>query len=261
MTVNLLSVNDHAERRCPVRYLVVLLMTAALLFAVPASGGKYLLEHRALATIELPDPVLDGKISIEKVLQTRRSVRKYTGEPATLAEASQLLWAAYGITYTREKMPEFIRGGLKTAPSAGARYPLELYLVAGNVKGLMPGVYWYVPDGHKLLRIAEGDIRDDLQAACLSQKFAGEAPMSIVWSAVYERCTEKYGERGRERYVCMDLGHSAQNVYLQCGSLGLGTCAIGAFTDDALKSLIGMTEEEEPLYVMPVGRLPKKHKE
>ena len=242
------------------RYLTTLLLTICMLLPASAWSGDLSLEHKAIATIELPKPVLTGDVSIEKVLHERRSVRSYTDDPVTLEEVSQLLWASYGITYTREGLPDFIRGGFKTAPSAGARYPLEIYLVAGNVKGLLPGVYWYVPEGHVIHRLADGDVRIDLQAACLSQKFAGEAPISIVWSAVYERCTEKYGERGRERYVCMDLGHSAQNVYLQCGSLGLGTCAIGAFSDDALKKLIGMTEEEVPLYVMPVGRLPREHK-
>jgi SagB-type dehydrogenase family enzyme len=244
-----------------VRYLTVLLLALCILPASSAWSGRYTLEHNAIATVELPKPVLTSDHSIEQVLHERRSVRSYSDGPLSLEDVSQLLWSAYGITYTREGLPDFIRGGFKTAPSAGARYPLEIYLVAGDVEGLLPGVYWYVPDGHLIHRLADGDIRADLMAACLSQKFAGEAPISIVWSAVYERCTEKYGERGRERYVCMDLGHSAQNVYLQCGSLGLGTCAIGAFTDDALKKLIGMTEEEEPLYVMPVGKLPRKHQD
>ncbi len=241
------------------RYLTLFVLAACILTPSTAWSEKNSLEHNAIATIELPEPVLSSDFSIEKVLHERRSVRSYTDQPVTLEEVSQLLWSAYGITYTREGLPDFIRGGFKTAPSAGARYPLEIYLVAGNVKGLLPGIYWYVPEGHVIHRLADGDIRADLQAACLSQKFAGDAPISIVWSAVYERCTENYGERGQERYVCMDLGHSAQNVYLQCGSLGLGTCAIGAFSDDALKKLIGMTEAEAPLYVMPVGRLPRKH--
>lgn len=242
------------------RYLTIVLLATCFLLPSTTWSVNLSLEHNAHATVELPKPVLDSEFSIEKVLFERRSVRNYSDEPVSLEEVSQLLWSAYGITYTREGLPDFFRGGFKTAPSAGARYPLEIYLVAGDVKGLLPGIYWYVPEGHVLHRLADGDMRTDLQAACLSQKFAGEAPVSIVWSAVYERCTEKYGERGRDRYVCMDLGHSAQNVYLQCGSLGLGTCAIGAFSDDALKKLIGMTEEEEPLYVMPVGRLPREHK-
>ncbi|MBU8921161.1 MAG: SagB/ThcOx family dehydrogenase [Bacteroidales bacterium] len=243
------------------RYLAILFLTVFILSPATAWCGKLSLEHKAIETIELPGPILDSEFSIEKVLQERRSVRQYTDDPVTMEEVSQLLWAAYGITYTAEGMPDFLRGGLKTAPSAGARYPLEIYLVAGKVTGLLPGIYWYVPEGHVLHRLADGDVRTDLQAACLDQKFAGEAPISIVWSAVYERCTEKYEDRGRDRYVCMDLGHSAQNVYLQCGSLGLGTCAIGAFTDDSLKKLIGMTGEEVPLYVMPVGRLPVEQKD
>ncbi|MBN2071673.1 MAG: SagB/ThcOx family dehydrogenase [Candidatus Krumholzibacteriota bacterium] len=238
------------------RHLTVLILTVMLL-PVSLVSGELSLRHKALATIDLPVPALDSGYSIEKALRERRSVRKYTSDPVTLEEVSQLLWAAYGITYTRDEMPDFIRGGLKTAPSAGARYPLEIYMVAGNVTGLEAGIYWYIPDGHKLIKLASGDIRSDLQESCLGQKFAGEAPASIVWSAVYERCTEKYGDRGRDRYVCMDLGHSAENVYLQCGSLGLGTCAIGAFTDESLKAVMGMTEEEVPLYVMPVGRLTK----
>lgn len=243
------------------RNATVILLALCVLAPASSWSGRYQLEHKAIATVELPKPVITSEYSIEKVLSERRSVRKYSDEQVTLEEVSQLLWSAYGITYTREGLPDFVRGGFKTAPSAGARYPLEIYLVAGDVKGLLPGIYWYVPQGHVIHRLSDGDVRSDLMAACLSQKFAGEAPASIVWSAVYERCTEKYGERGRDRYVCMDLGHSAQNVYLQCGALGLGTCAIGAFSDDALKKLIGMTEEEEPLYVMPVGRLPRKHRE
>jgi SagB-type dehydrogenase family enzyme len=240
------------------RFASVLLLVLLALAPASSRGTEPSLGHDVKATIELPKPALDSDYSLEKALSKRRSIRKYTDKPVTLEEVSQLLWAAYGITYTREGLPDFVRGGFKTAPSAGARYPLEIYLVAGDVEGLLPGIYWYVPEGHVIHRLSDGDVRASLQAACLSQKFAGEAPVSIVWSAVYERCTEKYGERGRERYVCMDLGHSAQNVYLQCGSLGLGTCAIGAFTDESLQELIGMTEDEEPLYVMPVGRLPRE---
>jgi SagB-type dehydrogenase family enzyme len=241
------------------RPIATLIAAACLMLQTGAAAGEQSLEHSFTATIELPKPVLTSDYPIEKALHERRSVRKYAEGPLTLEDVSQLLWAAYGITYTREGFPDFIRGGFKTAPSAGARYPLEIYLVAGDVKGLLPGIYWYVPEGHVIHRLRDGDIRKELQAACLSQAFVGEAPASLVYSAVYERCTEKYGERGRDRYVCMDLGHSAENVYLQCGSLGLGTCAVGAFTDDALKRLIGMTEAEEPLYVMPVGRLPREH--
>jgi SagB-type dehydrogenase family enzyme len=211
--------------------------------------------HPATTVVKLPDPARDGKVSIEKTMAERRSVRQYADDPLKLADISQLLWAAYGVTQPVPNVPQ-LHGGLKTAPSAGALYPLELYVVAGNVTDLSPGVYWYRPETHDLVLVAAGDKRLALFDAAASQSSVRDAPASIVYSAVFSRNTDKYGDRGRERYVCMDLGHSAENVYLQCGSLGLGTCAIGAFHDDSLKLVVGMTKTEEPLYIMPVGHLP-----
>jgi len=199
--------------------------------------------------------MLDGSMSVEKCLAQRRSVRRYAEQPLTLAEASQLLWAAYGITKPVPDMPQ-LRGGVRTAPSAGALYPLELYIMASNVNGLVPGVYRYRPATHDLLFVAAGDKRHALFEAAGGQASVKSAPASIVYSAVFSRTTGKYGTRGRERYVCMDLGHSAENVYLQCASLGLGTCAIGAFDDDKLKSVVLMPKAETPLYIMPFGHLP-----
>ena len=154
------------------RPLTTMILALSLLAVIGAGSDAQPLEHKVVATIELPKPALDSEFSIEKVLHARRSVRSYTKDPVTIEEVSQLLWAAYGITYTREGLPEFIRGGFKTAPSAGARYPLELYIVAGDVKGLLPGIYWYVPQGHVIHRLSDGDVRDDLRKACLSQKMA-----------------------------------------------------------------------------------------
>jgi SagB-type dehydrogenase family enzyme len=213
--------------------------------------------HQPRSVVKLPGPVLDGSVSIEKALATRRSVRQYQDEPLTLNEISQLVWSAYGVTQPIPDAPE-LRGGLKTAPSAGALYPLDIYVVAGNVTNLSPGIYKYQPETHELLQLSEGDKRKELCDADLNQTWIKEAPASIVYSAIYERNTSKYGKRGRERYVCMDLGHSAENVYLQCASLGLGTCAIGAFLDDNVKLVIQMTRSEEPLYIMPVGKLKKQ---
>jgi SagB-type dehydrogenase family enzyme len=215
-------------------------------------------DHKLLTVIKLPEPVLDGSMSVEKTLATRRSVRQYEDEPLTLKEISQLVWSAYGVTEPIPNGPDFLRGGLKTAPSAGALYPLEIYVVAGNVTNLAPGVYKYKPETHELLQILEGDKRVELFDAALNQTWVKDAPASLVYSAVYERNTGKYGERGRERYVCMDVGHSAENVYLQCVALGLGTCAIGAFLDDNVKLVIRMTKQEKPLYIMPIGKLRAK---
>ena len=205
--------------------------------------------------IDLPAPRTDGTVSVETALRNRRSIRSYTEAPLTLADISQLLWAAYGITQTRENAPAFIRGGLRTAPSAGARYPLDLYLAAFNVTGLPAGIYWYDSEKHQLMRIVEGDRRKEVSEAAFNQSQFETASAAIVYSAVYERTTVKYGQRGRDRYVCMDLGHSAENVYLQAYALKIGTVAVGAFTDLWLKKAIGMTRAEEPLYIMPLGKV------
>jgi SagB-type dehydrogenase family enzyme len=205
--------------------------------------------------IELPAPRFDGAVSVEAALKNRRSIRSYLETPMTLAEVSQLLWAAYGITQTRENAPAFIRGGLRTAPSAGARYPLDIYLAAFNVTGLQAGIYWYDSEKHQLMRIFEGDRRKEVSEAAFNQGMFETASAAMVYSAVYERTMVKYGQRGRDRYVCMDLGHSAENVYLQACAMKIGTCAIGAFTDLWLKKAFGMTRAEEPLYIMPLGKI------
>jgi len=205
--------------------------------------------------IDLPAPRLDGTVSVEAALENRRSIRSYAKAPLTLVDVSQLLWSAYGITKTFESMPAFVRGGFRTAPSAGARYPLDLYLAAFDVTGLPAGIYWYQSENHKLMRVVEGDTRAAMSEAAFKQDQFATASAAIVYSAVYERTTVKYGRRGRDRYVCMDLGHSAENVYLEAYALGIGTCAIGAFTDLRLKSLCRMTRAEEPLYIMPLGKV------
>jgi SagB-type dehydrogenase family enzyme len=205
--------------------------------------------------IDLPDPRTAGDISVEEVLNNRRSVRAYADIPLTVAEISQLLWAAYGITYPVDGGPAFLRGGLRTAPSAGARYPLELYLVARNVHGVPAGVYWYRSETHQLIAVVDEDRWKELSDAGFQQPHFGTAAAAIVFSAVFERNTEVYGKRGRERYVCMDLGHSAENLYLQAQALKIGTCAIGAFGDLALRKAVNMSRAEEPLYIMPLGKV------
>jgi SagB-type dehydrogenase family enzyme len=167
------------------------------------------------------------------------------------------LWAAYGITKPNDTYA-FLRGGLRTAPSAGGLYPLDIYLIVGNVNGLEAGIYKYKSSGHELLLLKSGDIRRELCNAASEQLMVENAPATIVYSAIFERTVSKYGHRGRERYVYMDLGHSAENVYLQAGALDIGTCAVAAFDDLKLKQVVGMTREEDPLYLMPIGKLRKK---
>lgn len=196
--------------------------------------------------IKLPEPKHDSDTSVEQALFERRSVRKYKGKPLNLAEVSQLLWAAQGITEQR--------GDFRTAPSAGALYPLEIYVVIGNVERVPKGVYKYRPHEHEILKVRDGDVRDKITAAALGQTCVAEGSIVIIFSAVYERTTQKYGDRGI-RYVYKEVGHAAQNVYLQAVSLNLGTVVVGAFKDDEVRNILNMPNEEHPLYIMPVGKI------
>ena len=205
-----------------------------------------------LLTYILPSPQTEGEMSVEQALANRRSQRRFLDEELTTEQLSQILWAAYGVTRPIPER-EFMRGGLRTAPSAGALYPFDIYVAVGNVIGIEKGLYKYVSEEHKIVRIMEKDIREELCAASWGQKMLQDAPVSVIYTAIFSRMTGKYGERGRERYVCMDLGHSAQNIYLQAEALNLGTCAVGAFEDEKLIKLLQLPEEEEPLYIMPVG--------
>ena len=194
----------------------------------------------------LPPPILDGDISVEQTLANRRSHRNFTEQALTMEQLSQILWAAYGVTNER---------GFRTAPSAGALFPLELFVVVGNVMGIEAGVYRYVASEHKLVKTLDQDIREELSEAALGQRMVREAPVVIVYTAVMRRTTGRYGEQQGRRYVYMEVGHSAQNVYLQVEALGLGTCAVGAFGRDTSVTMLGLDSaaEEEMLYLMPVG--------
>lgn len=194
--------------------------------------------------VPLPPPAQEARITVAEALQARRSVRDFTEEPLSLAQISRLLWSAQGITAA---------GGFRTAPSAGALYPLELYLVAGITTDLAEGVYRYDPQGQELEVVATGDRRGPLSDAALSQHWIGESAAVIVVAAVPARTTRKYGERGY-RYVQLEAGHAAQNIYLQAVSLGLGTTTVGAFHDDRVKAVLAMPEEVQPLCLLPLGR-------
>ena len=212
----------------------------------PVSPGRCETVSPAISskTISLPEPRTAGDGSVEQALRERRSVRSYKDDPLDLAEVSQILWSAQGITNPR---------GFRTAPSAGALYPLELYVIAGNVKNLPAAVYKYTPRDHALLEIVSGDRRSDLSRAALRQGAIRKAPAVILFCAVYERTTGKYGQRGF-RYVHMEVGHAAQNACLQAIALGLHTAVIGAFRDAQVKAIANLPANEQPLYFVPVGR-------
>jgi SagB-type dehydrogenase family enzyme len=179
-------------------------------------------------------------MTLEEAIARRRSVRQFTNHPLTLAQIGQLVWAAEGIT-----------GGasyLRAHPSAGALHPLEVYLVGPD------GIFHYRPEGHRLSRVRPGDTREALARAAYGQWFVAEAPCVIAIAAVYARTTGKYGDRGRGRYVPMDAAHAAENVLLQAVALGLGAVPVGAFDDDAVRSVLGVPANEAPLYLIPVGK-------
>lgn len=194
--------------------------------------------------VKLPQPRLNGSMALEQALLLRRSVRTYSRDPLTVEDLTQLLWAAQGITHPR---------GYRTAPSAGALYPLELYAVVGHVVGLPTGFYCYRCLEHALELKSPSDLRPELCAAALNQRPVQRAPVTFLLTAVYGRMTATYGSRG-VRYVDMEAGHAAQNICLQAVALDLKSVLIGAFHGDDIKKIAELPAEEEPLYLAPVGK-------
>jgi SagB-type dehydrogenase family enzyme len=231
-------------------------LTFASLGAVVAGAGLGYLkvldltrhERRQLKVdgglIRLPQPVRRGRVSVEEAIMSRRSHRDFANNSVLLDDISQLCWAAQGVTD--------LTYGLRTTPSAGALYPVELFLVVGN-SDLEAGVYHYVPREHALEVMKIGDFRKQLREASLDQPWIEDGALDLVIAAVYDRTTVKYGERGKLRYVPMEAGHVAENIYLQARSLGLGTVSVGAFDDDRVRDVISAPSEYSPLYLMPIG--------
>ena len=199
----------------------------------------------AQEVIQLPEPAQEGSVSVEYALLNRRSVRHYKNEPLTLSEISQLLWAAQGITTGR---------GLRTAPSAGALFPLEVYVAVGNMAHLPAGIYKYNNRDHTIIQNVEEDKRNELSQAALNQRSVARAPAVLLICAVYERVTRTYGQRGIP-YTFMEIGHAAQNVCLQAVAMGMGTVVIGAFRDDEVKVIANLAKDELPVYIIPVGKI------
>jgi len=218
---------------------------AFLLLAVSLLTGSDLPGSETADTIKLPAPEFESKISVEEALLRRRSVRDYKDQPLELAEVSRILWAAQGITEHQR--------GLRTVPSAGALYPIEVYLVAGNVSGLPAGAYRYVPDGHSLVKVAGGDRREELCEAARGQASVKKGAAVLVFTAIPERTTVKYGERGI-KYSHIEIGCAAQNVYLQAVSLDIGTVFVGAFDESRVKQLLSLDDSEHPHCIMPLGK-------
>ena len=188
--------------------------------------------------VTLPNPLKDGEISLEAAFQRRRTVREFSEEPLAMEVISQLLWSAQGLTHD---------GYRRTAPSAGATYPLELYLVNGD------GIFQHVASDHTLLLTIEGDRRRDLHDASLEQEFILEAPVTLVFTAVFARTEQRYGSARSPRYIHMEVGHAAQNVLLQAAALNLGAVPIGAFEDERVSQVMNLPADHVPLYMISIG--------
>jgi SagB-type dehydrogenase family enzyme len=205
--------------------------------------------------VNLPSPRLKGHVSLEEAIFRRRAVRKFRRDSLDLLQLSQILWSAQGITGPRE---------VRAAPSAGATYPLEIFVVLGEqgvVAGetkqspqeLKAGIYHYEADSHSLTLHKPSDLRSDLARAALDQEFIVDVPINIVICAIYHRTSHRYGTRG-ERYVHMEVGHVGENIHLQVVALGLATVEVGAFRDEEVRKVLGVEDQIRPLYIMPVGK-------
>jgi SagB-type dehydrogenase family enzyme len=219
---------------------IILLCTLTLSLQV---WSKEMEKNKKSAIVELPKPKTEGTVSLETTLLKRRSIRDFRNEPVSLASVSQLLWAAQGITNSM---------GFRTAPSAGALYPLELYIVVANVTGLNPGIYHYSPQKHNLTLEIDGDKRKNIANAALGQGAIQEAPIVFVFTSVHQRVTMKYGKRGLQ-YISMEVGHAAQNLCLQAVALDLGSVVIGAFYEDKVSGVLELKSNCTPMYIVPVG--------
>lgn len=187
-----------------------------------------------------------GTMTIEETIQKRRSTRDFKKEEISSDFLGMLLWSAMGF--------QNMSGGGRSAPSAGACYPLSAYVAVGKetVEGIKEGLYLYAFQDHSLRRCLDRDIRQALAKAALNQDFIAVAPASIIFTATMSKTTAHYGERGI-RYVYIDLGHAAENIYLQAAALKLGTVAVGAFQDEEVAAVLSLSKEESPLYIMPIG--------
>ncbi len=234
--------------------LVIVTYKVLEIFSIPERKpevGEVYVENKTL--VYLPLPKLKGEVSLEEALSMRRSIRGYSDKPLSLKVLAQVLWAAQGINE--------VRRGFRTAPSAGATYPLEVYVVVkeGGVIGLKAGIYHYNVFLHALEPVKTGDFSEELAKAALNQRWVRDAMINLIIVAIYERTTARYGDRGY-RYVHMEVGHVGQNVYLQSCVLGLGTVAVGAFYDDQVREILGVPLNYHPLYIMPIGYAKEPYK-
>lgn len=216
------------------------------IFSLPLFLAAHSLESEKM-TVKLDKPQIKG--SLLKDIQNRQSYRQFSSKALNKNQISLILWAAGG------KKVDAVTSATRTVPSAGATYPLELYLLIGknSAVGFEEGLYHYLFDEHSLELVFSRDVREQLTSVCLGQGYISEAPISLILAADYKRTTSRYGQERGERYVNMDIGHSCQNVYLAVTDLGLGTVELGAFYDEKVKEVLKLGKDIQPLAIMPIG--------
>jgi SagB-type dehydrogenase family enzyme len=218
------------------RYLLLIIFIGCLYYeTVNSVEGR---DMKAKDKISLPKPRSKGELSLEETISGRRSVRAFSSKELSLEQISQLLWATQGITEQKR--------GFRAAPSAGALYPLEIYLITSD------GIHYYDVVEHNLEKISVNDVRRELAWASWGQSSIAEAPISVIICAVRSRTTSRYGKRGN-RYVDIEVGHAAENLHLQAVALGLGSVPIGAFTDSEIKRILRLPRDTDPVYIIPIG--------
>lgn len=186
--------------------------------------------------LSLPKPLLKGSKSVEECIFERESIRSFKDKVIEIEKISQILWATQGK-----------KGHKRTVPSAGATYPLEIYVILKD-----KGYFHYNIDRHALELIIDEDISEKLASASWNQQFISEAYLNVILCAIFARTTQRYGERG-VRYVFIEVGHCAQNIHLEAVSLGLASVPIGAYEDDKVKAVLDLPKNVEPLYIIPIG--------
>lgn len=204
--------------------------------------------YREAPKVKLETTLPEGGMPLWEAVGRRRSVRDFQAKPIQKADLARLLWASQGIT------EQFRDGELRAAPSAGALYPVETYLVIQKVEGIEPGIYHYNVRQHELELLRKGDFSGQTAEAALEQEFLAEGAVVFIWTAVFARSGWKYRERAY-RYIYLDAGHIAQNTALAAVALGLGSCQVAALYDDEVNALVGVDgEEESVVYMTVVGR-------
>ena len=235
------------KRRLVIICLIIIFIGISSAYYFSGTNKTTYNTRQVISSVSLPAPQLTGNLSVEAAIQNRRSVRHYSNQSVTVGNVSQILWSAQGITDTQYQ--------LRSAPSAGQVYPLEIYVIAGpNVSGLNEGVYQYEPSNNTLEMFMNGDLRGNLSDIADGQPWVKQAPLDILITGDNQKMINKYPDKDLStRFVDLEAGHVGENIYLQAESLGLVTVSLGSFDSNQLSQKFELPNNETPLYIFPIG--------